>query len=153
MSDNIVKFPGGRLSKQPVPVIPITSEHGEPRDWRSRQNVQRDIDEHIAARREYAQAAAWAAQAEAENLPAAVIETAREKAAKAFGEMNWRGRHLMITMPTDPKGLVDLLMYLEKNFTILPQEAMGRSLAFDLLHTVRLTMRAVAKYGKVGSPT
>jgi hypothetical protein len=40
--------------------------------------------------------------------------------------------------------------YLEKNFTILPQEAMGRSLAFDLLHTVRLTMRSVAKYGKVG---
>jgi hypothetical protein len=25
-------------------------------------------------------------------------------------------------MPTDPKALVDLLMYLEKHFSILPQE-------------------------------
>jgi hypothetical protein len=35
-------------------------------------------------------------------------------------------------------------MYLEKSFTFLPQEACGRSLAFDLLHT----MRKVA-YGRV----
>jgi hypothetical protein len=40
------------------------------------------------------------------------------------------------------------MMYLEKNFTFLPQEECGRSLAFDLLHTMRLTMRKVA-YGRV----
>jgi hypothetical protein len=99
-------------------VIPTTNDHGEPRDWRSLQNVQCEIDKHIAARREYAQAAAWAAQAEAENLPAAVVEAARDKAAKVFEEMNWLGRRLMITMPTDPKGLVDLLMYLERRTSL-----------------------------------
>jgi hypothetical protein len=52
-------------------------------------------------------------------------------------------------MPTDPKGLVDLLMYLEKNFSVLPQEisqgaGANQSLAFDLLRTVRLSLREIA---------
>jgi hypothetical protein len=64
-------------------------------------------------------------------------------------------------MPTDPKGLVDLLMYIEKNFTSLPAEVVCggdfggmprvESLAFNLLRTMRLSLRAVAKYGKHGS--
>jgi len=48
-------------------------------------------------------------------------------------------------MPTDPRALVDLLMYLEKNFSM---EICGRSLAFDLLRILRLSLRAVTKYGK-----
>jgi hypothetical protein len=64
-------------------------------------------------------------------------------------------RHLLICMPTDPKGFVDLLMYLEKNFSVLPQEithgaSATQSLGFDLLRTVRLSLRAIAKYGKHG---
>ena len=58
------------------------------------------------------------------------------------------GRSLVICMPTDPRALVDLLLYLEKNFSILPQEISGRSLAFDLLRTTRLSLRKVARYGK-----
>jgi hypothetical protein len=59
-------------------------------------------------------------------------------------------------MPTDPKALVDLLLYLEKNFTAVPQEIIrgaggsAQSLAFDLLRTVRLSLREIAKYGKHG---
>jgi hypothetical protein len=62
---------------------------------------------------------------------------------------------LLVVMPTDPKALVDLLMYLEKNFSVLPPEiaagaSNGESLAFDLLRTVRLSLRQIAKYGKHG---
>jgi hypothetical protein len=55
--------------------------------------------------------------------------------------MQWRGRNLVIIMPTDRRALVDLLLYLEKNFSALPQEICGRSLAFELLHTMRLSLR------------
>lgn len=41
-----------------------------------------------------------------------------------------------------------LLMYLEKNFMIPPQDTSARSLAFNLLRTMRLSVRAVGKYGK-----
>jgi len=37
------------------------------------------------------------------------------------------GRMLVVVMPTDRRVLVDLLLYLEKNFSILPQEIVGRS--------------------------
>jgi hypothetical protein len=33
----------------------------------------------------------------------------------------------VICMPTDPKAPVDLLMYMERHFSILPQEINGRS--------------------------
>ena len=56
-------------------------------------------------------------------------------------------------MPTDLKALVDLLLYLEKNFSLLPPEiscgaSNGQSLAFNLLQSVRLSLREIAKYGK-----
>jgi hypothetical protein len=35
--------------------------------------------------------------------------------------MREAARNLLICMPTDLRGLVDLLMYMEKNFTVLPQ--------------------------------
>jgi hypothetical protein len=122
---------------------------------RSREAVQRDIDAHIHARKVYGQAVAWLAAAEAENLPQANIEAARSETQVLYQEMQEAARHLLISMPTDPKALVDLLMYLEKNFSILPLElthgASGcQSLAFDLLRTVRLSLRWIAKYGKHG---
>jgi hypothetical protein len=48
-----------------------------------------------------------------------------------------------------------VLFYLEKNFSVLPPEiacgdSNGQSLAFDLLRTVRLSLRAISKYGKHG---
>jgi hypothetical protein len=36
--------------------------------------------------------------------------------------MQEAARHLLVCMPTDLKGLVDLLLYMEKNFSVLPQE-------------------------------
>jgi hypothetical protein len=48
-------------------------------------------------------------------------------------------------MPTDPKALVDLLMYMERHFSILPQEINGQSLAFFMLH--RFVHREVRKVG------
>jgi hypothetical protein len=88
---------------------------------RSREAVQRDIEAHVTARRAYGQVA-WVAAAEAEGLPAANIEAARQDTARLYAEMQDAARHLVICMPTDPKALVDLLMYLEKHFSILPQE-------------------------------
>jgi hypothetical protein len=122
---------------------------------RSREAVQRDIDAHVTARKAYGQAVAWLAAAEAENLPQANIEAARSETQVLYQEMQEAARHLLISMPTDSKALVDLLMYLEKNFSILPLElthgASGcQSLAFDLLRTVRPSLRWIAKYGKHG---
>jgi hypothetical protein len=95
-------------------------------------------------------AAAWEAFAESQNLPAARIEEARKRTAEAFEEMRFRGCCLLISMPTDRRTLVDLLMYLEKNFSVLPQEINHRSLAFALLRTVRLSLRELERYGKFG---
>jgi hypothetical protein len=62
--------------------------------------------------------------------------------------MQYRGRALVICMPTEHKALVDLLLYLEQNFSVLPLEFHDRSLAFDLLRTMRLSLRKQARYGK-----
>jgi hypothetical protein len=102
----------------------------------------------VAARETYGKAVAWEVAAESQNLPTAQIEEARQRTAKAFEEMRYRGQNLVTVMPTDRRALVDLLLYLEKNFTILPQEFCGRSLAFDLLKTMRLSLRKSEGYGK-----
>jgi hypothetical protein len=99
-------------------------------------------------RRRKASAVAWTIAAEAQNLPLANIEQAHLNSFKLYQEMQEAARSLVICMPTSPRALVDLLLYLEKHFTTLPQEVNGRSLAFDLLRTVRLSLRAVARYGK-----
>jgi hypothetical protein len=71
--------------------------------------------------------------------------------------MRYRGRNLLICMPTERRALVDLLLYLEKNFSVLPQEISDRSLAFDLLRTMRLSlsadMRNMDKDGDCRAPT
>jgi hypothetical protein len=105
----------------------------------------------MAARAAYGKAVAWEAAAESENLPPTQIEEARKRTAKAFEEMQWRGRNLVIAMPTDRRALVDLLMYLEKNFSVLPQEICGRSLAFDLLRIMQMSLRKSEGCGKAGS--
>jgi hypothetical protein len=120
---------------------------------RDRKQVQRDIDCHIAARRAYGQALARVTAIEEGNLPAAQIAEAHLKAYEAYSEMTDAARALLIVMPTDLKALVDLLLYLEKNFSLLPPEiatgvSNGETLAFTLLQTVRLSLRRVAKYGK-----
>jgi hypothetical protein len=80
---------------------------------------------------------------------------ARANTAMAYREMQEAARHLLVCLPTDPKGLVDLLLYLEKNFSTLPPELIhagsdGQSLAFDLLRTMRQTIRELVRYGKSG---
>ena len=119
-------------------------------EHRTRDDVQKDINAHIAARAAWARAEAWLAEADAQELPAGEIEEARAQAAVTFQELTWRGRHLLIAMPTDLKALVDLLMYLEKHYSILPQETCGKALGLDLLRTMRLSLRAIAKHGKHG---
>jgi len=118
--------------------------------------VQRDIDKHIATRRAYGQALARVTAIEDGDLPAAQIAEAQLKAFEAYEEMTEAARRLLLVMPTDLKALVDLLLYLEKNFSLLPPEiacgaSNGQSLAFELLRTVRLSLRAIAKHGKHGS--
>jgi hypothetical protein len=76
------------------------------------------------------------------------IEQARLDTFGLYQEMQECARGLVVVMPTSPRALVDLLLYLEKHFTTLPQEVNGRSLAFDLLRTVRLSLRKIAQYGK-----
>jgi hypothetical protein len=151
MSDNIVTFPGfspKRGRSNTVSSEPQEEGPGGKLDWRSRERIQEDIELHIAARVAYGKAVAWEAAAESNNLPPAQIEEARQRTAKAFEEMRYRGRNLLITMPTERRALVDLLLYLEKNFTVLPQEISDRSLAFDLLRTMRLSLRRYEKYGQ-----
>jgi hypothetical protein len=76
------------------------------------------------------------------------IEAAREATAKAYRELSWAGHGVVVNAPADPRALVALLMYMEKNFSTLPQEIMGRSLALHLLHTVRLSLRKITKHRK-----
>jgi len=113
-----------------------------------RASIDEDIKLHIAARIAHGKAVAWEAAAESENLPPAQIEEARKRTAAAFEELRYRGRNLVINMPTDQRALIDLLLYLEKNFSVLPQEVSDRSLAFDLLRTMRLSLRTIAGYGQ-----
>jgi hypothetical protein len=46
-----------------------------------------------------------------------------------YEEMQDRPHTLIIWMPTGARTLVDHLLYAEKNFSVLPQEISGRSLA------------------------
>jgi hypothetical protein len=153
MFDNVITFPEPALFPKRR-AIPITNEPEE-EDRRSRECVQRDIDEHKASRDRYAKAVAWLTAAESQNLPPANIEAAREEQVVLYEEMQASACNLLICMPTDPKALVDLLLYLEKNFSVLPQEIQRggstvESLAFNLLRTVRLSLRPIARCGKHG---
>ena len=103
------------------------------------------MSEHGSTRKK---AVAREAAAESENLPTAQIEKLGSKPRPVFAELQCRGRSLLICMPTDRRALVDLLLYLEKNFSIFPQEMCGRSLAFELLRTMRLSLRKSEQYGK-----
>jgi hypothetical protein len=102
----------------------------------------------MEARDAYGKAVAWEAAAGSQNLPPAQIEEARKQTAAVYEEMRFRGHALVVVMPTDPRALVDLLLYLERNFSVLPQELHGRSLAFDLLRAMRMSLRRSEKYGK-----
>jgi hypothetical protein len=147
MSAEVITLFSSKQIREPVSRMPDEKPPAEA-DWRSREAVQKDIDAHEKARKVYQQAVAWTVAAEAENLPQAQIEQALQDTAAFYAEMQQAARHLVICMPTDPKALVDLLMYLEKNFSILPEEIRGQSLALYMLRTVRLSLRGVAKYGK-----
>jgi hypothetical protein len=151
---NLIQFPGSG-TQQPKGRAEHAWERRERLASRDREAVLRDIDRHIHARQAYAQAVAWTAAAEAEGLPPADIEAAHQGLAELFAKMQEAGRNLLVVMPTDLKALVDLLLYLEKNFSVLPQEVThgagaAQPLAFDLLRTVRLSLREIAKYGKHG---
>jgi hypothetical protein len=58
------------------------------------------------------------------------------------------GRHLILAGPAEPKAMIDWCLYMEKHFSLLPQELMGQSLSLHLLKIVRLSLRKIAKYGK-----
>jgi hypothetical protein len=151
MSGDIINFSGflpKRGRTNPASSEPQEDAANSRADWRSRERIREDIDLHIAAREVYGKAVAWEVAAESQNLPPAQIEEARQRTAQAFEEMQYRGIALVTVMPTEHKALVDLLLYLEKNFSVLPQELHGRSLAFDLLKTMRLSLRRHAGYGK-----
>ena len=126
-----------------------------PRHIRDREDVIGRIDDHREAVIAYSRAMAWEAAAESQNLPPVQIEEARQRTAEAFNKMRDGARMLFIIEPTDLRALVDLLMYLEKNFSTLPATithggSCEQSIAFSLLRTMRLSLRAVAKYGKFG---
>ena len=148
---NVFQFSGFQKS---VPVVDGDQEvHARESNWLSREHVQGKIDAHIAARHAYGQALARVNAIEDGSLPVAQMADAQLKALEANSEMTEAARRLLIVMPTEPKALVDLLFYLEKNFSVLPPEiacgvSNGQSLAFDLLRTVRLSLRAISKYGK-----
>jgi hypothetical protein len=150
MASAIVTFPG--LSPKRGRTNAVVSEPQEDAPntvhWRTRELIREDIEMHMAARVAYGQAVAWEAAAEFQNLPTAQIEEARKRTVCAYEEMRYRGQNLVVVMPTDRRALVDLLLYLEKNFSVLPQEYNGRSLAFDLLRTMRLSLRKSEGYGK-----
>jgi hypothetical protein len=57
---------------------------------RSREAVRRDIEAHVSARKAYSQEVAWLAAAEAEGLPAANIEAARQETAALPGNAGCR---------------------------------------------------------------
>lgn len=154
MSDVINLF--DRTHRRPASPPAAASAGGPERAFRERNDVKRDIDAHIAARETYQRAVAWLAAAEAEGLPVANIEAAREDLVRLHAELVEAARRLVIVTPTDLRALCDLLMYLEHNYSVLPAEIQctenrSQSLAFHLLRTMRLSLRAVAKYGKHGS--
>jgi hypothetical protein len=151
---NLIQFPGSRTEQPEAPVERDRERRGR-LSRRDREAVQSDIDRHLASRQAYGQALARVTAIEDGHLPEAQMADAQLKAFEAYSEMTEAARRLLVVMPTDPKALVDLLMYLEKNFSVLPPEiatgaSNGQSLAFDLLRTVRLSLRDIAKYGKRG---
>jgi hypothetical protein len=148
-SNVIVKFPGSRQHEGTnlAASEPQEEAPSKKRDWRTRERIREDIDLHVAARAAYGKAVAWEAAAESGNLPQSQIEETRKRTAQAFQEMTYRAQMLVVVMPTDGRALVDLLLYLEQNFSVLPQECNGRSLAFNLLRTMRLSLRKVEHYG------
>src|SRR4051812_35339466 len=151
---NVVKFPGSS-TERPETTVEWPRERRERLACRDREAVQRDIDRHIAARRAYGQALARVTAIEDGNLPTSQIAEAHLKAFEAYTETTEAARNLLVVMPTDLKALVDLLLYLEKNFSVLPPDiacgaSNSQSLAFSLLQTVRLSLRKVAKHGKTG---
>jgi hypothetical protein len=150
--NNIVTFPGSSERERSVakttPTIAGEIQYGPSR---SRNAVQADIAAHINSRRAYAKAVAWEAACRAGDAVKYQLEEAREHTEHVYQEMQDAARHLLINMPTDPKGLVDLLLYLEQNFSILPDEIISGaggnksdSLAFNLLRTVRLSLREIS---------
>jgi hypothetical protein len=155
MSDNIVMFPG--FSPKRGRASPGSSKpQEEASNWRSREHIQEDIELHIAARVAYGKAVAWEAAAESENLPPAQIEEARQRTAKAFEEMRYRGRNLLICMPTERRALVDLLLYLEKNFTCCHKRfltARWRSICSGPCAFLSADMRNMDKDGDCRAPT
>lgn len=118
--------------------------------YRSRDRVKEDIEKHIEARDLHNKAVAWEAAAESQNLPQCQIEQARERTAKACSEMHYRARMLIVCSPTDTRGLVDLLLYLEQNWTVMPPGFDHKSTAFNLLRSVRLSLRGVHKHEREG---
>jgi hypothetical protein len=101
---------------------PVPEPELEGRGWRDRASLKRDIEAHIGARQAYQLAVSWLAAAEAENLPTANIEAAREDERKLHAEMVEAAQMLLIVTPHDPKALINLTLYLEQNFTALPSE-------------------------------
>jgi len=158
MSDNIVTFPG--FSPKRGRSNTVSSEPQEEASGpapgeilygpsRARSAVQADIDAHIRARKAYGKAVAWEAACRDGDAVEYQREEEREHTEHAYREMKDAARHLLICMPTDPKGLVDLLLYLEQNFSVLPDEITSgshksESLAFNLLRTVRLSLREIS---------
>jgi hypothetical protein len=123
-----------------------------PDETLDRSMVLAKIQKFEEAKTAYAEAVTWEAawEAHAESPSADQIEDARTRCAKAFEEMEYRGQMLLVAMPHDLRGLVDMMMYMEKNFSLLPQEMDGKSLALTLLRTVRLSLRHVQACGKFG---
>jgi hypothetical protein len=146
MTAEIIQFGAAGKAGQETPVDAYLAD--VVKRYRSRDRVKEDIDAHTAARDTYGRAVAWEAAAESQNLPPCQIEEARQRTAKAYSHLESCGSMLVICMPHDPRGLVDLLLYLEQNWTTLPETLHRRSIAFDLLKSMRLSLRAVAKYGK-----
>lgn len=147
---NLIQFPGNR-TEQPEAMAEPAWKRRERLASRVQAAVQRDIDRHVAARRVYGQALVKVAAIE----DGVQIADAHLKAYEAYAEMTEAARMLLVVMPTDLKALVALLLYLEKNFSLLPPEVAcgasnGQALAFSLLQTVRLSLREIGKYGKRG---
>jgi hypothetical protein len=149
MSDNVLNFPGSPPARRPAnPVAEPTPGETLYGPSRSRSAVQADIDAHISARKAYGKAVAWEAACRDGDAVEYQREEAREHTERTYREMKDAARHLLICMPTDPKGLVDLLLYLEQNFSVLPDEITSgshksESLAFHLLRAVRLSLREI----------
>jgi hypothetical protein len=111
------------------------------RGVRDPQDVAERIEDHREAVFAYSRAVAWEAAAADLNLPSK-LEEARQRTAEASNKMHHQAWRLFIIAPTDLRALVDLLMYLEKNFSTLPATithggSSEQSIAFSLLRTMR----------------